>query len=123
MEPLYDVTEVHVLPGHKLSVLFADGLKGTVELSERLEGPIFGPLRDETLFSQAYIEHGAVVWPNGADLAPDAMYDEIKKSGCWVVRLCKGDFKNEFRSWLDHFVCNNRFWWCRASCRCNLASQ
>ena len=27
MEPLYDVTEVHVLPGHKLSVLFADGLK------------------------------------------------------------------------------------------------
>lgn len=88
MRPLYDVTEVHVLPGHKLSVLFEDGLKGTVELSERLAGPLFSPLRDETLFSQAYIEHGTVVWPNGADLAPDTMYDEIKKSGCWLVRLC-----------------------------------
>ena len=92
MEALYDVTEVQVLPGYKLWVLFADGLNGTVDLSERLEGPTFGPLRDEALFSQAYIEHGTVVWPNGADLAPDAMYDEIKKSGCWVVRFGKGGF-------------------------------
>ena len=92
MEALYDVTEVQVLSGYKLAVLFADGLNGTVDLSERLEGPAFGALRDEILFSQAYIEHGTVVWPNGADLAPDAMYDEIKKSGCWVVRLGKGEF-------------------------------
>ena len=26
-----------------------------------------------------------VAWPNGADLAPDAMYDAIRASGRWVV--------------------------------------
>ncbi len=31
MEALYDVTEVQVLPGYKLAVLFADGLNGTVD--------------------------------------------------------------------------------------------
>jgi hypothetical protein len=31
------------------------------------------------------LEFGAVVWPNGEDLAPDAMYDAIRASGEWVV--------------------------------------
>lgn len=85
MKPLYDVTDIHVLAGYRLAVSFEDGLRGTVDLSKRLEGPVFGPLADERLFSQATIEHGTVVWPNGAALAPDVMYDEIRKSSCWVV--------------------------------------
>lgn len=89
MEPLYDVTEVRVMAGYKLTVLFADGLQGIVDMSAHLEGPIFGTLRDEKLFSQAYIEHGTVVWPNGADLAPDVMYDEIKRLGFWVVHTIR----------------------------------
>jgi hypothetical protein len=28
---------------------------------------------------------GAVQWANGADLAPDAMYDAIKAHGKWIV--------------------------------------
>jgi hypothetical protein len=54
-----------------------------VDLSQHLHGPVFGPLQDEVLFAKAYVELGTVVWPNGADLAPDAMYDEIKRTGCW----------------------------------------
>ena len=87
MTPLYDVIEVQVLPGFRLSVVFADGLRGTVDLAQRLHGPVFGPLRDETLFAEVHVEFGTVVWPGGADLAPDRMYDEIKRSGCWVVGL------------------------------------
>jgi len=26
-----------------------------------------------------------VQWPNGADLAPDTMYDEIKAHGRWIL--------------------------------------
>jgi hypothetical protein len=83
MIPLFDVTDVRILPGYQLVVRFEDGLEGRVDLSQRLQGPVFGPLQDEALFAKAYLELGTVAWPNGADLAPDAMYDEIKRTGCW----------------------------------------
>ena len=39
---------------------------------------MFEPLRDPVLFAQAYVdEFGAICWPNGADLAPDALYQRI----------------------------------------------
>ncbi len=85
MTPLYDVIDVRVQPDYKLAVVFEDGLKGTVDLSRRLHGTLFGSLRDEVLFAKAYLDLGTVVWPGGADLAPDVMYDEIRRSGSWVV--------------------------------------
>ena len=36
-------------------------------------------------FSQAQVVLGAIRWPNGADLAPDAMYDAIHERGVWVL--------------------------------------
>jgi hypothetical protein len=46
-----------------------------VDVSDRLFGPVFEPLRDAGVFEQVRIdEFGAPVWPNGADLAPDALY-------------------------------------------------
>jgi len=42
-------------------------------------------LRDDLFFAQAAVTDGAVRWPNGADLATDAMYDAIRKSGCWTL--------------------------------------
>lgn len=41
-------------------------------------GPVFEPLKDESLFNQVSVdEFGAPCWPNGADLAPDAIYAEL----------------------------------------------
>ena len=60
--------------------------RGVVALKDRLFGPVFEPLRDPALFRQVSVdEFGAVCWPNGADLAPDAMYEEIKAHGVWVL--------------------------------------
>jgi hypothetical protein len=42
-------------------------------------------LRDPRVFSQARVVLGTVQWPNGADLAPDAMYDAIRENSVWVV--------------------------------------
>lgn len=47
---------------------------------------VFDALKDDGLFHRAYVEHGAVTWPGEIDLAPDAMYDEIKRNGEWVLR-------------------------------------
>ena len=72
------MTEVTALPKHRLSVQFDDGVSGIVDLSTELVGPVLGPLQDEALFSQVRLdEFGAPCWPNGADVAPDAIYAEL----------------------------------------------
>ncbi len=84
------VVTVEPLPDLRLRVAFADGTSGEVWLKSFLESPqvtgtIFEALRDPSTFSHVRVELGAVTWPNGADLAPDAMYDAIRTHGQWVV--------------------------------------
>jgi hypothetical protein len=69
-------------------VRFVDGTTGTVNLLGLIQSPragVFAQLADQTLFNQAFVEHGVVSWPGELDLAPDAMYTEIKKTGEWVL--------------------------------------
>jgi hypothetical protein len=74
----------------RLHVVFADGTAGDVYLrafieSQTTNGTLFEALRDRAYFRQVRLEMGALAWPNGADLAPDAMYDAIRTGGQWVV--------------------------------------
>jgi len=72
------IVKVIPLPNFRLKVEFADGVTGEVEIFPRLSGPVFEPLRDEAVFRRLTIdEYGAVCWPDGPDLAPDAMYARI----------------------------------------------
>jgi hypothetical protein len=83
---MWRIVHVRVLPGHRLEVRFADGVEGIVDLGADLWGPVFEPLRDPAKFAEVRLsEHGVVCWPNGADLAPDALYDELK-SGTSAAR-------------------------------------
>jgi hypothetical protein len=78
---MYRVVRVSAGEGYRLDLEFADGLRGTVDVSSRLFGPMFEPLRDLAVFSQVRVdEFGAVCWPNGADLAPDALYLTISSA-------------------------------------------
>jgi len=84
------VTSVNALSDACLRVTFVDGTGGEVHMKSFLSSPtvdstIFEPLRDPALFAQAQVVLGAVQWPNGADLAPDAMYDAIRERGVWVL--------------------------------------
>lgn len=82
----WDVVEVQAVLPRALNVRFADGTAGQVRFeSSHLTG-VFAALKDPTLFAQARIESGAVTWPGDLDLAPDAMYAEIKSRGEWVLR-------------------------------------
>ena len=75
------VVEVRHLEGYKLWLRFRDGVSGTVDLSSELWGPVFEPLKDVTLFAQAAIhpELETVTWPNGADLAPEFLYQATQQ--------------------------------------------
>jgi hypothetical protein len=82
------VAEVRALGDLRLWVRFNDGLEGTVSLSGLVrsqQGGVFSALRDEAVFAQVRLEYGAVTWPGELDLAPDAMHEEIRKSGEWVL--------------------------------------
>jgi hypothetical protein len=79
------------LSGYRLAVEFDDGVAGTVALESRLFGPVFTPLRDEEVFAQVRLdEFGAPCWPNGADIAPDAIY-----AGLTGQPISRSDTKSE----------------------------
>jgi hypothetical protein len=83
----WHVIDVRPIGYSRLAVTFADGTRGEVDLSKliaRSDAGVFESLRDPATFSRVGIVRGAVSWPNGVDLAPDAMYDEIKATGRWV---------------------------------------
>src|SRR5260370_22592411 len=74
------IIKVAALPKYRLHVEFDDGVAGTIDLSGELDGEVFQPLRDETVFHQVTVdEFGAVCWPNGPDLAPDAIHSELAR--------------------------------------------
>ncbi len=84
------VISVTALSDYRLRVTFVDGTAGEVDLrrflnNPNIDGTIFEPLRETEAFSQAQVVLGAIQWPNGAELAPDAMYDAIRGSGVWVL--------------------------------------
>ena len=67
----------------KLWLSFDDGSSGEVDLNGMLIGPIFEPLKNIDVFSQVTIdsELETVVWPNGADLAPEYLKELHNKQG------------------------------------------
>ena len=81
MSAPYQITAVEHLGGYRLRLTFADGFVGDVDLSERVmasKGPVFRPLQDLEFFAQVTVdaELGTVVWPNGADLAPEVLHQQ-----------------------------------------------
>ncbi|HSR53794.1 MAG TPA: DUF2442 domain-containing protein [Acidobacteriota bacterium] len=74
---LLHIDRVEVRGPHVLHVEFDDGVEKTVDLSPLLTGPMFEPLRDPQKFAEVKIdpEWKTVVWPSGADIAPEALYD------------------------------------------------
>ncbi|MFN8526979.1 MAG: DUF2442 domain-containing protein [Chloroflexota bacterium] len=78
-------------PSHgRLDVTFNDGTRGEVWMdaflaNSQIAGTVFETLRDPAFFQRVHLALGVVSWPNGADLAPESMYDAIRASGRWVI--------------------------------------
>lgn len=83
-----DVAEVTTLDAFRLRVRFFDGVEGHVDMNALVHSPtagVFAQLADPVRFAEAYVEYGTVTWPGERDLAPDAMYQEIKQNGEWKL--------------------------------------
>ncbi|RJP27220.1 MAG: DUF2442 domain-containing protein [Candidatus Omnitrophota bacterium] len=74
------VVEAHYLRDYRIHLRFADGTEGIVDFCDELYGEIFEPLKERTLFQQFSVhpEFHTLTWPNGADVAPEFLYEKVK---------------------------------------------
>ena len=70
------ITDARHFHDYQLWLRFNDGSEGIVDLVGELWGAVFEPLKDLTLFRQVKLDEelATVVWPNGADLAPEFLH-------------------------------------------------
>jgi hypothetical protein len=72
------VTGVRVLDGYNVELTFSDGVRGIVNLANRIvgRGGVFGLLENPEVFRQVAVDNelGTIIWPNGPDFCPDLRY-------------------------------------------------
>ena len=63
-----------------VSTRFDDGTEKSIDISQWFKGPVFEPLKDPKFFKRFFIEAGTLCWPNGVDIAPEALYSARESS-------------------------------------------
>jgi hypothetical protein len=66
--------------GYVIHLTFNDGVEKSIYFARRLEGSVFEPLNDVNYFQRFFLEGGTVTWPNGADIAPETLYERARSS-------------------------------------------
>jgi hypothetical protein len=74
------IIDAKYIKDYTLYLRFSDGSEGEVDLEQELEGEIFEPLKDSHYFKAFTVnqEIHTVVWPNGADFAPEFLYEKLQ---------------------------------------------
>ncbi len=71
------VRHAELLEGYTARLEFSDGSTRQIDLEQYLHGPVFQPLRDDPeIFRRMRVEGGTLTWENGADIAPETLYED-----------------------------------------------
>ena len=75
--PIYQVITFEIVGPYTLQVEFDDGTAQVIDFRPVLEGALYGPLQDQSVFEQVEIdpEVHTLVWPNGADFDPETLHN------------------------------------------------
>jgi len=76
----YHIVEARYVTGHVVWLRFRDGTEGQVDLAAELVGPVFEGLRDPREFARVRLhpQFHTIVWPNGADIAPEHLHRRVR---------------------------------------------
>jgi hypothetical protein len=87
------ITNAHYVDDYKIEVSFNNGRKGVADLGGALKGPVFESLKNKSEFSSFKVdkELETIVWPNGADLAPEYIYFQAFKD--------EPELQSQFKQW------------------------
>lgn len=72
---LPSVVNAEYRDGYRIHVVFNDGSENTVDFRLWLDGPVFEPVKDIEYFKRFFLDGGTIAWPNGADVAPETIYE------------------------------------------------
>jgi len=74
------VVEAEYVRDYVIHIRFADGVEGDIDLEDDLDGEVFEPLKDLAQFKAFEVNPDlhTITWPNGADFAPEFLYEKIK---------------------------------------------
>ncbi len=93
MPMLLHVSDARYVDDYRVEVQFSDGMKGVADLAGALDGPAFELLKDRSVFAQFRVDEDldTVVWPNGADFAPEFLYFQAFKN--------VSELQDRFKKW------------------------
>ena len=72
--------DVTALAGHKIKVVFDDGVSGIVDLNDLVQKGIFQQLMDEQVFRNVHTDGSAIAWSEELEIDADNIYAEILKA-------------------------------------------
>lgn len=82
------IKALSVLPGYRLAITCNDGRQGVVDLSgvcTSRDCGMYEPLKEPSYFAQAQLDLGTVTWPNGADLDPAWLHEQLSSNKIWPL--------------------------------------
>ena len=79
---LIKVIDAKYIEGYKIKFRFNDGTTKTIDFQDQLWGEVFEPLKDKEYFKKFRLNPFTIEWENGADFAPEFLYnfDEFSKN-------------------------------------------
>jgi hypothetical protein len=72
---ILEIIQASYINDYKILLKFNDGVEMTVDLENELNGSVFTPLKDKSKFRKFSIVFNTIEWENGADFAPEYLYE------------------------------------------------
>ena len=69
------VVDVDYIKDYTLEMTFSDGVRKRMDFRPILQGEVFGELIDKAKFVQYGLTRSTIEWANGADIAPEYLYE------------------------------------------------
>jgi Protein of unknown function (DUF2442) len=73
------VIDAIYLEDYKIKVTFDNGEERVADCLKWLNGEVFEPLKDKEYFKKFFVDGWSVAWANGADIAPETLYEQSEK--------------------------------------------
>lgn len=77
---MLEVISAKYLGDYRIEAVFNNGSVKEIDLQNHLTGSVFEPLKDKAVFQRFSIQFNTIAWENGADIAPEFLFEVGKES-------------------------------------------